>query len=165
MQGRDKATRFYFRLKQPPPSSDMQSTSPIAPRKLRPSKLKWRTKRKRTKEAKRRQMDPDGESTIQKLDLFSNLPLEVLSETLCWATTKDVLAVTRCSQRLCRTLLNFPSTDFIWRQARQNYAHQPIPDPLPNFTEGSYAAFIFDIGNCDVYSACDNLIAGSLTLL
>lgn len=99
--------------------------------------------------------DSDGESTVVQRrgnDLFSKLPLEVLSEILSMANTEEVLAVSRCSRHFCRTLVNFPSTDFIWRQARRNYAHTPLPDPLPNFTEASYAAFIFDTGNCDVRS-------------
>ena len=83
-----------------------------------------------------------------KHDHFSSLPQELLSEVLSYTTPLEVLAVARCSQYLCRTLLT--QTVFfkrIWITARLNCG---LPDPTPNFTESSYAAFIFDGGYCEV---------------
>ncbi|KLO09320.1 hypothetical protein SCHPADRAFT_907826 [Schizopora paradoxa] len=120
--------------------------------KLRPSKITWREKRRRTKDVRRKRAkkSSSGEPTVvSRRDLFSKLPLEVLSEILSMVTTEEVLAVARCCKHLCHTLLNFPYTEFIWRRARKNYIHNPLPDPLPNFTEASYASFVFDMGNCD----------------
>lgn len=82
-------------------------------------------------------------------DRFSALPFELLAAILCFTTTKDVLSVARCNQHLCQFLVNFPTCNFIWRQARANTS-TPIPDPLPNVTESAYAALLFDHGVCEV---------------
>ena len=83
-------------------------------------------------------------------DYFSHLPLELLAEILSTTSPKDVLAVARCSKFLCNTLANNKSAEFIWRSARKLCKPYPLPDPTPNFTEASYAAFVFDHGNCEV---------------
>jgi len=94
------------------------------------------------------------EKKAQKLkelrtDHFSRLPIELLATILCLTTTKDILAVARSSRHLCQMLVNFPSSNFIWRQARANSPAAPIPDPLPNLTESAYAALLFDPGVCE----------------
>ncbi|KAJ6541129.1 hypothetical protein B0H10DRAFT_2137610 [Mycena sp. CBHHK59/15] len=79
---------------------------------------------------------------------FFRLPFELIADILLYtASPKDVLAVARCSKFLCKTLLREDSA-FIWRSVRMHCTSGPLPDPLPNFTEASYAALIFDIGNC-----------------
>ncbi|KAH9939554.1 hypothetical protein B0H21DRAFT_35411 [Amylocystis lapponica] len=78
------------------------------------------------------------------------MPLEILAEILSHtASPKDILALARCSKFFCVTLVNNHSTTFIWRHARAHCKPAGLPDPTPNFTEASYAAFIFDGGECD----------------
>ncbi|KZT03856.1 uncharacterized protein LAESUDRAFT_728854 [Laetiporus sulphureus 93-53] len=80
---------------------------------------------------------------------FDKLPLEILAEVLSYVPSQSILAVARCSKTLCSAFVNNPSTAFIWRQARER-CDPPVPDPTPNFTEASYAAFLFDGGRCEV---------------
>jgi hypothetical protein len=82
---------------------------------------------------------------------LERLPLELLTDVLSYSSTpKEILALARCSKLFCATLVGNPSALFIWRAARLRCVPAPIPDPTPNFTEASYAAFIFDGGKCDV---------------
>ena len=81
---------------------------------------------------------------------LSKLPFELLAEILQFTTSpKDVLAVSRCSKFFCATLLS-PNSTYIWRHARKVCKPRPLPDPIPIFTESSYAAFVFDSGQCEV---------------
>ena len=78
------------------------------------------------------------------------MPFEIVADILqCTSSPKDVLAVARCSKFLCKTLLQ-TSSDYIWRNRRKYCKPLPIPNPTPNFTEASYAAFLFDGGVCEV---------------
>lgn len=80
---------------------------------------------------------------------LSRLPVELLAEIMLYFTsTKTLLNVARSSKDLCLTLV-YPSFSFIWRSVRQSCC-VPIPDPTPNFTEPTYAAFIFDGGECEI---------------
>ncbi|KAH9917185.1 uncharacterized protein B0H18DRAFT_1035800 [Fomitopsis serialis] len=87
---------------------------------------------------------------------LAGMPLEILAEILSYASTPaTVLALARCSKYFCHTLVNNPSTTFIWRNARarcrlDRYVIRELPEPLHNFTESSYAAFVFDGGKCEV---------------
>lgn len=82
------------------------------------------------------------------------LPFELIAEVLLLTNSpKDVLAVARCSKFFCATLL-YPSSQYIWRHVRQNCKPEPLPEPIPKFTEASYAAFVFDAGKCEV--SCRN---------
>lgn len=63
------------------------------------------------------------------------------------SSPKDVLAVARCNKYYCATLVENTDSMRIWREVRRNAS---IPDPTPNFTEASYAAFLFDGGECEV---------------
>ncbi|KAF8637838.1 hypothetical protein AX17_002467 [Amanita inopinata Kibby_2008] len=86
-------------------------------------------------------------------DMLSLLPLELLAEILVKTqSTRDILAVARCSKYLCKTLVA-PSATFIWKKARQLSAPEPMPDPLRILPEPAYAAFVFDGGQCE---ACKN---------
>lgn len=80
---------------------------------------------------------------------ITQLPLEILAEILLHtASPRDVLAVARCSKFFCATLVNNASTVYIWKRLRAKFDN--IPDPTPNWTEASYAAFLFDEPVCDV---------------
>lgn len=82
--------------------------------------------------------------------LLTRFPLEILAEVLSYTgSPKDILALARTSKHFCSVLVNNPGSEFIWRQSRKDCS-PPIPDPTPNFTEASYAAFIFDAGVCEV---------------
>jgi hypothetical protein len=82
---------------------------------------------------------------------LARLPLELLADVLSYMRTpKEVLALSRCSKYFCATLVGNPAASFIWRDARQRCVPTAIPEPTQNFTESSYAAFIFDGGKCDV---------------
>ena len=83
-----------------------------------------------------------------KRDSFSRLPLEMLAEILRFTSTRDILAVARTSSHFCNTLVSIPSNR-IWSLARARF-NPPLPDPTPNFTEASFAAYIFDGGPCEV---------------
>ncbi|KIY47405.1 hypothetical protein FISHEDRAFT_59685 [Fistulina hepatica ATCC 64428] len=76
---------------------------------------------------------------------FERLPIELLTEILMYTgSSKNVLAVARCSKYLCNTLLDSRSQG-IWKVARTTCG---LPDPPPIFTDASYAAFVFDEGEC-----------------
>lgn len=82
---------------------------------------------------------------------LTQLPYELLAEILLYtASPKDLLAVARCSKYFCDTLVQNQSSYFIWRSVRATCKLGPIPDPTPNFQEPSYAAYLFDGGECDV---------------
>lgn len=102
---------------------------------------------------RRRTSNPGTQADSTSLpgrDRFSCLPLELLAEILSSTSSKDVLAVARCSKSLCNILVDNESTEFIWRSARKQCKPYPLRNPTPNFTEASYAAFVFDFGNCEV---------------
>ncbi|KZT65306.1 hypothetical protein DAEQUDRAFT_731572 [Daedalea quercina L-15889] len=86
---------------------------------------------------------------------LEDIPLEILAEILSYVPSPaSVLALARCSKYFCNALVNNPSTTFIWRNARKRccayYYGTVLPEPTQNFTEASYAAFVFDGGNCEV---------------
>ncbi|TFY56728.1 hypothetical protein EVJ58_g7461 [Rhodofomes roseus] len=79
---------------------------------------------------------------------LTGMPVEILAEILSYIPSPaTILALARCSKYLCNTLVNNPSTAFVWREARKRCAQSyKLPEPTPNFTEASYAAFVFDGG-------------------
>lgn len=82
---------------------------------------------------------------------LSRMPFELLAEILVNTTgPQDALTLARCSKFFCATLVTNPSSKFIWRRLRAICKPLPIPDPTPNFTESSFAAFLFDGGSCEV---------------
>ncbi|OBZ67539.1 hypothetical protein A0H81_12447 [Grifola frondosa] len=82
---------------------------------------------------------------------IARVPVEILAEILSHVLSPaDILALARCNKYFCATLVNNPSTTFIWRKARECCVPYPVPDPTPNFTEASYAAFLFDGGQCEI---------------
>jgi hypothetical protein len=81
---------------------------------------------------------------------LSGMPFEIIADILQRTSSpKDVLALARCNKFFCKTLVQ-PSSDYIWRNVRKFCKPAPIPDPTPNFTEASFAAFMFDHGVCEV---------------
>ena len=81
---------------------------------------------------------------------LDQMPLEILAEILSYVPSPaNVLALARCSKYFCHTLVNNPSTTFIWRNARKCCVPR-LPEPTANFTEASYAAFVFDYGRCEI---------------
>lgn len=83
---------------------------------------------------------------------FVKLPFELLAEILILSrSTRQVLAVARCSKYHCATLLH-PSSEFIWKTVRRLACPEgpQLPDPLPYLSEAAYAALVFDGGVCDV---------------
>lgn len=99
---------------------------------------------------KRRGKKKLPEDTMLMPCYLQDLPLEILAEILSYASSpRDVLSLARCNKFFCHTLVNNPDTAFIWRRARECCHPMAVPDPTPNFTEASYAAFLFDGGLCD----------------
>ena len=81
---------------------------------------------------------------------LARVPIEIISEILSHkCSPRDILSLARCSKYFCNTLVQ-PSSASIWKKARARCLPTPIPDPLPNFTEASYASFLFDGGECEV---------------
>jgi hypothetical protein len=107
------------------------------------------TKKIRTSTSKDESADePEGSAICYLMHLPLELLAEILQDT---CSPKDVLAVARCSKYFCTTLVESEaSSNFIWRSVRATCKPEPIPDPTPNFTEASYAAFLFDGGVCEV---------------
>ena len=94
-----------------------------------------------------------GENNVRPPCYLDRMPLEILAEILLYAPSPAVvLALARCSKFFCHTLVNNPSTTFIWRNARKRCARN-LPEPTSNFTEASYAAFVFDYGKCEICGA------------
>ena len=85
---------------------------------------------------------------------LEQIPLEILAEILAYAPNPSViLSLARCSKYFCHTLVNNPSTAFIWRNARERFeltGGVKLPAPTRNLTEASYAAFVFDFGHCEI---------------
>ena len=82
---------------------------------------------------------------------LTRMPLELLAEILSYAQSpRDILSLSRTSKHFCNILVNNTSTNFIWRQVRAQAFPNRIPDFTPNFTEASYAAFLFDSKICEV---------------
>ncbi|KIJ61543.1 hypothetical protein HYDPIDRAFT_159175 [Hydnomerulius pinastri MD-312] len=81
------------------------------------------------------------------------LPLELLAEVLLQTQSPPtVLAVSRTSSYLYRTLVLSPAASFIWRGVRKTCKPRPLPDPSEGWvgSEADYAAFVFDGGVCEV---------------
>jgi hypothetical protein len=98
-----------------------------------------------------RMLEHAEDVVLPKPSQLSRMPFELLAEILTYTTSpKDILAVARCSKYFCDTLVRNEASYFIWRRLRAQCIPEPIPDPTPNFTEPSYAAFLFDGGECEV---------------
>ncbi|KAI0729771.1 hypothetical protein C8Q72DRAFT_777268 [Fomitopsis betulina] len=73
---------------------------------------------------------------------LEQIPLEILAEILAYAPNPSViLSLARCSKYFCHTLVNNPSTAFIWRNARERFeltGGVKLPAPTRNFTEASH---------------------------
>ena len=81
---------------------------------------------------------------------LARAPFDIIAEILSHkCSPRDILSLARCSKYFCNTLVQ-PSSASIWKKARARCLPTPIPDPLPNFTEASYASFLFDGGECEV---------------
>ena len=90
-----------------------------------------------------------GDIVLPSQCRLAQLPLEILSEILLHtASPRDILAVARCNKFFCATLVNNAATVYIWKRLRASFDN--IPDPTPNWTEASYAAFLFDEPTCAV---------------
>lgn len=127
----------------------------MPPKPTRTQRLKATAKRRTNKKPRQETQETDNppqakENPIPPQCYLAQVPLEILAEILSYTTSpRDILALARCSQYFCHTLVQ-PSSTFIWKHARARCLPTPIPDPLPNFTEASYASFIFDGGECEV---------------
>ena len=105
--------------------------------------------RKRTKKANNADAPCDPNIT-PKVDLLMLLPVEIIAQILIYTrSTRDVLAVARCSRHLCAILVD-PSNASIWSAARKDSAWRTMPDPPSSMPEPAYAAFVFDGGKCEV---------------
>lgn len=111
-----------------------------------PPRRKSRRSKKRAS-ASSENVGRDDVFQTQGRDLFSTLPVEILTEILKQTSTEDVLAVARCSKRLCRFLVGNTNSDFIWKTVRRA---ANLPEPTPNLSEAAYAAFVYDGGPCEV---------------
>jgi hypothetical protein len=106
---------------------------------------KGKTKRAKLKDS----ASEEGEVIIApKPCHLQRMPFELLAMILKnTSSPRDVLAVARCNKYYCATLVESPDSLRIWREVRKN---SELPKPTPNFTESSYAAFLFDGGECEV---------------
>lgn len=123
--------------------------------------------RSSSRSSKRARIDspisPDVAAELAKPSILSRLPSELLAEVLLYSRSpKTLLNVARTNKYLCHTLLD-PASSFIWRAIRAGCC-VPIPNPTPNFTEPSYAAFIFDAGKCEVCHNQTRALYSSFTL-
>ena len=84
-------------------------------------------------------------------NLLATLPLDLLADVLVFTrSTKDILAVARCSKHFCQLLSSSSRASFMWKRARRFCFPRPMPNPPGFMTESSYAAFVFDAGDCEV---------------
>ena len=102
------------------------------------------------KRSKRHRSRKDDDKVIRLRCYISRLPVEILAEILRYIRPQDLLAMARTSKYFCTMLVSSRASTYIWKEARARFKPQPIPDPTPNFTESSYAAFLFDDGICEV---------------
>ncbi|KAF8525041.1 hypothetical protein BU17DRAFT_83947 [Hysterangium stoloniferum] len=84
------------------------------------------------------------------VDDFAKLPLEMLAEILSYTSSPDILSLARTSRFFLDVLVINPWSLIIWKKARERFQPSPIPDPLPNWTETSYIAFLFDRVPCEM---------------
>ncbi|KAI0688409.1 hypothetical protein BC835DRAFT_311744 [Cytidiella melzeri] len=98
---------------------------------------------------KRKSRAKEGKATLKHCHI-DDLPVEILAEILSYCRINDILSMARTSKRYCATLAVNPASTYIWKRARAAFTPMPIPDPTPNFTESSYAAFLFDKGPCEM---------------
>lgn len=134
------------------PRSFMNATPPTASATPVPStSTQTSTNSVRSLKRKKTSHTPDINTGRNTRCFLGQVPLEVLAEILGYTSPRDILAVARTSKYFCATLVNNAVTDtkYIWKRARKAYVPE-IPEPLPNFTETSYAAFLFDKGECEV---------------
>lgn len=110
--------------------------------------------RKRTKKAKSKVYTARDQDATPKDDLLMLLPVEVITQILInTRSTRDILAVARCSRHLCALLVD-PSNASIWSTARKVSAEfNPMPDPPSGMPEPAYAALVFGGGKCEVSCA------------
>lgn len=106
----------------------------------------------------------EDQVVVPQRNFLSNLPLELLAEILKNTSPRELLALSRCSQHFCDTLVNSPNASFIWKCVRARY-EPPIPDPFPGTNEPAWAAFLFDGGTCEVSSPIQYLIKLNLALI
>ncbi|KAK0482196.1 hypothetical protein IW261DRAFT_1333218 [Armillaria novae-zelandiae] len=107
---------------------------------------------------------PTTEDDQCKPCCITRLPFELIAEVLLYTQSpKDVLALARCNKFFCATLIS-KSSDYIWRYTRNNCRPAPLPEPLQNFTEASYAAFVFDEGKCEECGKVSKLMYDSFAL-
>lgn len=111
--------------------------------------MTWKRFRKKQKVQDGKPCSSTTDSGLGSKHGLISLPFELLLEILSYVSTKEVLALARCNLFLFHTLVNNSRTKQIWVSARTRCI-PPLPDPTPNFTESSYAAFIFDGGYCEV---------------
>jgi hypothetical protein len=105
---------------------------------------------KRPMKKKRRGSPPiSGRAEVRRPAHLTSLPLELLGMIAWYLNTRDLLSLARTSRWLALTLTGLDSS-YMWRTSRQNFRPWPLPDPTSNFTESSYAAFVFDAGECCV---------------
>ncbi|KIJ39921.1 hypothetical protein M422DRAFT_32522 [Sphaerobolus stellatus SS14] len=97
-------------------------------------------------------------------ELFGCLPLEMIAEILAYLCTPDLLALARTSRFFADLLVYNKSLEYIWRNARKQFLPLPIPDPAPNWTETSYAAFLFDPAPCEVCEEMTKTVPYSCSL-
>ena len=88
---------------------------------------------------------------------FVVLLVELLSEILIYTGSQYGLAIARTCKVLCRQTLLSTNNQFIWREARKacaiDRATGPVcllDPPIEFFGEAAYAAFVFDLGVCEV---------------
>lgn len=99
---------------------------------------------------KRKLAAAEATAKTPPLCYITRLPTELVSDVLSYVNTpREILNLARTCRFFC-AMLTSRDTTFVWRRARRRAIPSPIPDPTPNFTESSYAAFIFDGGRCCV---------------
>ncbi|KAH7886960.1 hypothetical protein F5I97DRAFT_1807945 [Phlebopus sp. FC_14] len=106
-----------------------------------------------TRHKRRRITHDEPDNSSSERATLTTLPLEILAEVLLHThSPPTVLAVSRTSSYLFRTLVLNPAASFIWRGVRKTCKPSPLPEPGDKWrgSEAQYAAFVFDAGVCEV---------------
>ncbi|KAF8878930.1 hypothetical protein BD779DRAFT_1171151 [Infundibulicybe gibba] len=80
-----------------------------------------------------------GKRTSKRLDLLFSMPLDIIFEVASHLAPRDLIALSKTSRVLCRTLCS-PNASSLWKAARNAAG---APDCSPGFSEPQWASLMF----------------------